>query len=288
MDHEPAQYTHRRANYPEVGTPEVRRQIGKELKSAREFQEMSLEQVTAITKINVRFLENIEEGRWSFLPPTYVKVFIRAYAAAVGIQKDKLASRLDDLFKNVVAASAPVKQELYPSDEGPVAQPAGRLLIWAEQNRALLFYGAIGLMAAILITLYMLRTENPFRFSLDREDSLEVAKPPEEPIKSEPAPTAPAVVPTDTTARDTTLSFLSLQLAAKDTCYLKIESGDSVAYDKTLWPGSKVDFTLREPVRLSLGNAPAVELTVDGKTLPAFPSSRRVQVITLGKGGSIN
>jgi len=287
MDYEPAQYSHRRASYPEVGTPETRRQIGKELKSAREFQEMSLEQVTAITKITVRFLENIEEGRWNFLPPTYVKAFIRAYSAAVGLQKDKLSNRLDELFSAVVTASAPVRPQINPNEDPSFSsKPIGGFMLWAEKHRPLIFYTVIGIIAASLITLYLIRSGGTLPHSATTEDTTEVAREAEPPVR--PDTTTKAVVApvmADTTAKDSLLAPISLQISCRDTCFVRVESNESVFYEKTLWPGNVIDLSVPQPVRLSLGNAPAVEVTVDGRTLPAFPGSRRSQVINFGPGG---
>src|SRR4030042_2802168 len=83
----------------EVGTPEIRRQIGKELRTAREVQQMSLEQVAAVTKINIRNLRNLESGDWSFLPQAYVKGFLLNYSEIVGLPQDKLKRQIDGLFK---------------------------------------------------------------------------------------------------------------------------------------------------------------------------------------------
>jgi len=289
MDYEPAQYSHRRASYPEVGTPETRRQIGKELKSAREFQEMSLEQVTAITKITVRFLENIEEGRWNFLPPTYVKAFIRAYSSAVGLQKDKLSNRLDELFSSVVTASAPVRPQINPNeDQSFSSKPISGFMLWTEKHRALIFYSVIGLIAASLITLYLIRSGGGQQAATS-EDSTEVVRDVEPPTKPDTAKGAAALpVVTDSTAKDSIMVPIALRLSCRDTCFVRVESGESVVYEKTLWPGSVIDLSVPPPLRLSLGNAPAVEVSVDGRTLPAFPSSRRAQVINFGPGGVTN
>jgi len=290
MDYEPAQYSHRRASYPEVGTPEIRRQIGKELKSAREFQEMSLEQVTAITKITVRFLENIEEGRWNFLPPTYVKAFIRAYSSAVGLQKDKLSNRLDELFSAVVTASAPVRPQINPNEDPSFSsKPISGFMLWAEKHRALMFYTVIGLIAASLITLYLIRSFDSPQQAASQDDSTEVAKEVEPPVKPDTATnTALTPVATDSTVKDSIAVPIVLRISCRDTSSVRIESGENVVYEKILWPGNVIDLNVPQPVRISLGNAPAVEVSVDGRTLPAFPSSRRSQVINLGPGGVTN
>jgi cytoskeletal protein RodZ len=93
----------RPAEIQEIATPEIRRQIAAEIRKAREDSQISLEQVVAVTKINPRYLESIEKGQWTFLAPTYVKAFIKSYAAAVGAMSERLEQRLDDIFPSAIS-----------------------------------------------------------------------------------------------------------------------------------------------------------------------------------------
>ncbi len=294
MDGELSPYPQRRTTYPEIGTPELRRQIGKELKSAREFQEMSLEQVMAYTKINVRFLEHIEEGKWNFLPPTYVKAFIRAYASAVGLQNEKLTNRLDELFQHVVIAAAVFKPYLSNDPDEPQSTfKTHGMMDWMERNRTLIFYGLIGVIAAVLIAIYMLRPSDLSTIAVDeendtttivniqpntKEDSIGYGR-----DTSISKPTALV----DTTQLVKPVQVMSMEFSFLDTCFVKIEHSDGILYERTHWTGNNLTLDTPFPIRLSLGNAPAARLKINGQQLPAFPGSRRVQVVNLGPGGII-
>lgn len=285
MDGELSLYPQRKTTYPEIGTPELRRQIGKELKSAREFQEMSLEQVMAYTKINVRFLENIEEGKWNFLPPTYVKAFIRAYSSAVGLQTDKLSNRLDELFQHVVVAAAVFKPYLSNDPDSNETSFRSRGLVdWIEQNRTLLFYGLIGIIAAILVAIYLFRhSDAPVVSNEEKGDSVEVAVPaPVNPVRD-----SSTVKPISAIDSALTVKTMTMEFSFLDTCFVKIEHSDSVLYEKTHWAGNDMTLDTPYPIRLSLGNAPSARLKINGQQLPAFPGSRRAQVVNLGPGGII-
>lgn len=291
MEGEASLYPQRKTTYPEIGTPELRRQIGKELKSAREFQEMSLEQVMAFTKINVRFLENIEEGKWNFLPPTYVKAFIRAYAASVGLQTEKLSNRLDELFSHVVVAAAVFKPYLSndPDEREPGVKSSG-FIDWIERHRAILFYTLVGIIVVVLIVLYSLRsTDSDNAANEEKGDTVGV-------VDHKDMGTAPAILDTmasrvgaqgDTSGSEGTVKLMSMEFSFIDTCFVKIEYLDSVYYEKTNWPGNTFSLDTPYPIRLSLGNAPAVRLKIEGQQLPTFPGSRRALVLNLGPGGII-
>lgn len=62
------------------------KELGSRLRQVREEQSMSLEEVGDKTRIQVRLLKAIEEGRREILPePVYIQGFIKRYADALGL-----------------------------------------------------------------------------------------------------------------------------------------------------------------------------------------------------------
>ncbi|MBM3326563.1 MAG: DUF4115 domain-containing protein [Calditrichaeota bacterium] len=285
-------YSNKRMHYPEIGSPEIRRQFGQELKTAREFQQMTLEQVYVITKINVRFLENLEEGRWNFLPPTYVKAFIRAYAAAVGLAIDKLSNRLDELFRNVVVAAAPVKPQFLLDDE-----PADRAEIkraktppgtpWFERNRASIFYTILGIAVAVLAVFYI--TQEPKLPFIGEAVEEPAPTQTEKPVDSTGDKSKSLAAPVDyvkAAAADSLLT-INLQMTARDTCYVKIEHNDNIIYEKNILPGNSEQLELPGVVRITLGNASALDIRFNQNQLPSFPTNPKVRIFKLTPNGIV-
>jgi curved DNA-binding protein CbpA len=65
---------------------------GADLRKIREARGMSLRHIAAVTKIGVRFLEYVEEDRFTFLPaPVYLRGFLQEYARLVGIDPRRAA-----------------------------------------------------------------------------------------------------------------------------------------------------------------------------------------------------
>ncbi len=60
-------------------------QLAEELKEARIKNNLTLKQLATRTRIDLKFLEAMEEGNLSFLPDLYVKAFIKEYANVVGL-----------------------------------------------------------------------------------------------------------------------------------------------------------------------------------------------------------
>ena len=62
----------------------------KELREGREKAGIDLEQISKNTKIGVNILENIEAGNFSDLSETYMRLFLKAYAAETGNNFEEL------------------------------------------------------------------------------------------------------------------------------------------------------------------------------------------------------
>ncbi len=70
-------------------------QFYKELKELRVSKEISLEDLQAKTKINIKYLEAIESGNFEVLPTPYLRLFIRAYALEIGGDASRALEQLD-------------------------------------------------------------------------------------------------------------------------------------------------------------------------------------------------
>ena len=67
--------------------------FGEHLKREREMRGVSLEEVSAATRINTRFLEAIENEKWDQLPGgAFNRGFIRAIARFLGLDEDGLVA----------------------------------------------------------------------------------------------------------------------------------------------------------------------------------------------------
>ncbi len=67
--------------------------FGESLKRERELREISLRQISEATKINLRYLEALEENRFDALPGgLFNRGFIRAYATYIGIDSEAMVN----------------------------------------------------------------------------------------------------------------------------------------------------------------------------------------------------
>jgi hypothetical protein len=105
--------------------------FGETLKRQRELREISLRQISEATKINIRYLEALEQNHFEILPGgLFNKGFIRAYAAYVGLDGEAMVnSYLSELAAHdrgpVPAAGDPGRPHR-PADLPPRRAAAGR------------------------------------------------------------------------------------------------------------------------------------------------------------------
>jgi transcriptional regulator with XRE-family HTH domain len=67
-----------------------------ELKNARLKKGISLEEMAARTRIDIKFLEAIDNGNFGFLPELYVKAFIKDYAKVIDLDEEEVIRKYID------------------------------------------------------------------------------------------------------------------------------------------------------------------------------------------------
>jgi cytoskeletal protein RodZ len=72
-------------------------QFGEELAQARLAKGISLIDISAETRINLKFLEAIERGQFQILPQTYVRAFLREYALSLSLDPNDVLQRYNSI-----------------------------------------------------------------------------------------------------------------------------------------------------------------------------------------------
>jgi len=82
-----------------------------ELKLQREKAGITLQNMAAKTRIDIKFLEALEEGNFNFLPDIYVKAFIKQYAKVIEIDEEETLQKYIRAKKGKEEAVEKVKRE---------------------------------------------------------------------------------------------------------------------------------------------------------------------------------
>lgn len=92
-----------------------------DLKQLRVAQGITLEDIASKTRINQRFLEALEDGEFTILPRTYIRLFLRSYCQEIG-------SNFLEVVKDLEAYMGESAQTLtpHPTSEEPLTTPQKR------------------------------------------------------------------------------------------------------------------------------------------------------------------
>lgn len=82
-----------------------------ELKEQREKAGITLQNVAAKTRIDIKFLEALEDGNFNFLPEIYVKAFIKQYAKVIGLDEEEILQKYILAKEGKQETAEEVKQE---------------------------------------------------------------------------------------------------------------------------------------------------------------------------------
>jgi cytoskeletal protein RodZ len=91
------------------------------LKKHRLDRQISLMDISAATRINLRFLEAMEEGKFSVLPATYIRAFLREYAEFIGLDPEATLRSFEKVQEDGLPAGAPASYR--SAGERPAAEP---------------------------------------------------------------------------------------------------------------------------------------------------------------------
>jgi len=248
--------------------------FGEELRRERVVREISLEEISAATKISMRQLKALEDGDLGKLPAqTFTRGFIRAYSRHLGIDpEEKVNAYLADL-----AGSA--------SDAPSAKRPRPRSRFWRGRRATAgtIVGGVTGLLLLLGLIANPARRPLPPRERLSTRSAATTLKnvttsnEPTPSIRDESVPAAaspasPVAAPIPAPAA----SGVSLLLEFDGDSWTRLEADGRTVLSELVHRGESRRFEARDGFRLTVGNAGAVRVTVDGRSLDRLGAAGQV------------
>ena len=109
-------------------------QFYKELKDLRISKDISLEDLESKTKINVKYLNAIEQGDFDILPTPYLRLFIRAYAIEIGGNAERALEQLDSFVGNNRPTAATSQIKNIDKEENKIDENFSFLNLLSDSN----------------------------------------------------------------------------------------------------------------------------------------------------------
>jgi cytoskeletal protein RodZ len=260
--------------------------FGEHLKREREMRGVSLDEISAATRIATRFLTAIEEEHWGLLPGgVFNRGFVRAVARYLGLDEENIiaeyaAAAGDRPTVPVWTGSPPAVTSEQPWLAWILAAVVVLVLAWGAFFAVRRIFGWRASRRAAQIA-----AESAKSSSL--QPALSSGTEPV-PVSTEPAPTpapdstgmprganSPLTPGADPKSPDASAPF-ELKVEAGETTRVTVEADTHRVFEGTMKAGEDRVFTARDKIQISAGDAGALLLELNGKTLaPMGPPGRK-------------
>lgn len=267
------------------------KKFAKELKSFREAKDISLQYIANRTKIDIKFLQAIEEGNFDILPDLYMRAFIKEYAKEADFDVDEVLKKYDLAKKGVTEEKNSQSTDLKDSNiEKPVEQKEQQTKTFVmnetenKSNTGSLFqfkinylkFSYVSLAAVIILSIVVyflfLRGESTKTLEVNNSQLSESSENRFE-------------LTSDSTQTFANIEDDSLKLALKasERVWVKVLSDNKAVFQNFINQNENLTFKAEKEFRVSVGNAGAMSMELNKKPLiiPGKKGELRSYIINL-------
>jgi cytoskeletal protein RodZ len=229
--------------------------FGDWLRRQREMREISLRDIADRTKISLRYLEAMEADRFDLLPAAvFAKGFLREYARYVGLSPD-------DVVNHYLSVNHPEEQEVSAKDDNRIrskprpVDPGQPMVRRNWSSGLLLALAALVLLVLVGLAVWFVgrRREPP----ANSQPAASVVVPPAAALKPAATPNAP---PQPSAPLQVALDFTQ-------DCWVEAVIDGKNRTSELRVQGESLQLEAEKSIVLTLGNAGAVEVQVNGYPL---------------------
>jgi cytoskeletal protein RodZ len=235
--------------------------FGEHLRREREMRGVSLDEISAATRISTRFLEAIENDQWDRLPGgVFNRGFIRSIARFLGLDEDSLVAEY--ALGNSAVAPAQVAKTIPLPNDMPRHWPA-----------ALTTVLVILVVIAGIVFGAARYGNDAWAWVHSRYQTVRAAEKPAVTQNTNPSPTAAtnALAP----------AMLTLKLQASKPTPVKISADGKIVFDGAVQPGDSRQFDAQDHFEVWTADSSAVAIALNGQTQPATGTPGQPESVTL-------
>lgn len=225
--------------------------LGQELKQHREAKKISLEEISQVTHISIRFLQSIERDDYKELPgEIYNRSFIRRVCKAIGFDE----ARAIQMYERQVGGNfIPTEAQVNEVTELPSASRIS--------GNALVFGLAVFVVALVVGGAWYAFPDwwKVFKSSTPKAST--------EAPKTEPKPETPPPTSTPAPTPPPPAAGYALEIAANGDCWTSIQTDDGKAEVAVLKTGETRQFQAKDKLIVSIGALQAVTVKLNGQTV---------------------
>lgn len=234
--------------------------FGEHLRLTREGAGLRIEDIAAETKVSKAILNGLEQGNFKFLPErVFCRSFVAQYARTIGVEEGPLLESFDRAWEEYSAASGAYSNLEILTDD------VGRSIRWR-------FWIPItaGVVLLLVAAAVILRgstspgeglAPDPRRSGVRTVTAALTASP-----AAKPTPQLQPARTQIVDAEDESMVRMTVEVDLGTECWIHFRDRDGMTGQQLLTNGQRLALELVGPVKLTVGNAGAVRLTVDGTT----------------------
>lgn len=291
-----------------------------ELRQQRESAGLTLQQMAAKTRIDLKFLEAIDQGNFSFLPDLYVKAFVKQYAKTIGldenitIKKFEAAREDKEYDPNPPAAVEEINQEVKKEEppkteirktEAPIVEPLKSVVQSTtplksyvdehkqhtgddevKNNQQLLIFGLGGIGLIIIAALVYFFVFNKSNKIIVEENPIEevIQQDNQRYVEDEPVNQLSG---SDSTIVPASSDSLHLTFYAKEASWVFVVLDNNSTQEFTLAPNLKFSISAAREFKATVGNSGAVTLQLNNQPVDFTGRLGSVRYFKLDRTGLV-
>jgi cytoskeletal protein RodZ len=283
-------------------------ELAEELKNAREKNGMTLAQVANKSKIDIKFLEAMEQGDFAFLPELYVKAFVKSFAKTIGLDEEKIYKKFEAAKKGIPYIEEPSEYEkiIRNTEEPPTTQKQDTQTKDTDNTKTkiknIFKFDALGddgsskkaasavnkrnlILGGIFIAAIILLIITYFLFFNRDEQRIVVEKPIEEVISQNQRYIEDEKASSTSEPKIESSDSLILLINAIDTSWIKVSIDEKTPEEFILLPNSQKAVKAKDNYRITFGNSGAIKLLLNSKPLAFSGRNKSVRSVLIDKAG---
>lgn len=279
-----------------------------ELKKTREEAGITLEGISAKTRIDIKFLKALERGDVHFLPELYVKAFVKQYAKVIGLDEDETLQRYllakdgktlpdkeDETIDSEIEETETKVQESQDKKSEEQEDKKKTLYSYSDENaknnkssksimkKNLPVYLVSAFVAVICVVLIY------FLFVKDKGNNIVVEKPFDEVLQDTPKRFINEEVdqiPKENSPKD--IEELTLTLTnndSADSAWVFLIMDNKTSREFLLFPKTSQSFKAKSNFKFTLGNSGVIDLKINNEKIEFKKKRGAVRYYKLDKNG---
>ncbi|HWQ55855.1 MAG TPA: RodZ domain-containing protein [Bryobacteraceae bacterium] len=285
--------------------------IGETLRNERQRRKLDLDQVARETKISRKLLEAIEAEDFAKLPGgVFTKSFVRQYARVLGLDEDEIGAELQRTIEPPApleadsrqappqpafdvprvpdfAGSSPRSNSMLPALAGMVIVMlvcSGVYVLWQKSRRAAPVTPAAPVAARVENQAPPASVPAPVAPPVQPAvDASAGVQPVAAPVPAPEGAVAPAASLAERAADPN--ANVRVAVTATEPTWISARADGQYVYSGTLQVNETKELSASEMVRLIVGNAGGISITLNGKLVPAVGPAGQVRVVQFSPGG---